>query len=112
MVSVLARRDVLDSAGLFDESLRSSEDFDMWLRVVHGGGRIGYHRRSLVRSRLRRGSLSANGVSMCQHIVRVLDKATRDLRLTPDELALVAAAAGGIFRPVAAPRGQACVLCR
>ncbi len=91
MVSVLARRDVLESAGLFDESLRSSEDFDMWLRVVHGGGRIGYHRRSLVRSRLRRGSLSANGVSMCQHIVRVLDKATRDLRLTPDELALVAA---------------------
>ena len=55
MVSVLARRDVLESAGLFDESLRSSEDFDMWLRVVHAGGRIGYHRRSLVRSRLRRG---------------------------------------------------------
>ena len=55
MVSVLARRDVLESAGLFDESLRSSEDFDMWLRIVHAGGRIGYHRRSLVRSRLRRG---------------------------------------------------------
>ena len=90
MVSVLARRDVLESAGLFDESLRSSEDFDMWLRIVHAGGRIGYHRRSLVRSRLRRDSLSANGVSMCQHIVRVLDKAARELRLTPAELALIA----------------------
>jgi GT2 family glycosyltransferase len=90
MVSVLARREALESAGLFDESLRSSEDFDMWLRIVHAGGRIGYHRRSLVRSRLRRDSLSAHGVSMCQHIVRVLDKAARELRLTPAQLALIA----------------------
>ncbi|HET7220183.1 MAG TPA: glycosyltransferase family A protein [Vicinamibacterales bacterium] len=90
MVSVLARRDVLVAAGLFDESLRSSEDFDMWLRVVAGGWTIGYHRRSLVGSRLRRGSLSANGISMCQHIVRVLDKAARELPLTPAQRSLVA----------------------
>ena len=64
-------------AGLFDESLRSSEDFDLWLRVISSGGTIGYHRKPLVRSRLRRGSLSANGVSMCQHIVRVLDKTAK-----------------------------------
>jgi glycosyltransferase involved in cell wall biosynthesis len=90
MVSVLARRDVLIAAGLFDESLRSSEDFDMWLRVVHGGWRIGYHRESLVRSRLRKTSLSADGVTMCQHIVRVLDKAARELKLTERERALIA----------------------
>lgn len=90
MVSVLARRQALKAAGLFDESLRSSEDFDLWLRVVHAGGRIGYHRRSLVRSRLRPESLSADGVSMCRHIVRVLDKAARELHLTPAQLALVA----------------------
>ena len=90
MVSVLARRDVLVAAGLFDETLRSSEDFDMWLRVVNGGWTIGYHRRSLVGSRLRRGSLSANAISMCQHIVRVLDKAARELTLTAAERALIA----------------------
>ena len=91
MVSVLARRDVLVAAGLFDESLRSSEDFDMWLRVVQGGWRIGYHRRSLVGSRLRRGSLSADAVNMCHHIVRVLDKVSREMSLTPAQQALVAA---------------------
>lgn len=90
MVSVLARRDVLVGAGLFDESLRSSEDFDMWLRVIAGGWTIGYHRRPLVGSRLRRGSLSANGISMCQHIVRVLDKAARELPLTDRQRSLVA----------------------
>jgi len=90
MVSVLARRDVLTAAGWFDESLRSSEDFDMWLRVVAGGWRIGYHTRPLVRSRLRPESLSANEISMCQHIVRVLDKTARTMALTPGQAAVVA----------------------
>jgi glycosyltransferase involved in cell wall biosynthesis len=90
MVSVLARREALVDAGLFDESLRSSEDFDMWLRVLHGGWRIGYHRRPLVRSRLRPESLSANAIWMCQHIVRVLDKAAHTMALTPEQAALVA----------------------
>lgn len=90
MVSVLARREALVDAGLFDESLRSSEDFDMWLRVLLNGGRIGYQREPLVGSRLRKGSLSANGVSMCQHIVRVLDKVAADARVTAPQRALVA----------------------
>jgi glycosyltransferase involved in cell wall biosynthesis len=90
MVSVLARRDVLVAAGLFDESLRSSEDFDLWLRVVQGGWGIGYHRRSLVRSRLHAGSLSADRISMCRHIVRVLDKVESHRGLTAPQRALVA----------------------
>lgn len=90
MVSVLAKRDVLVAAGLFDESLRSSEDFDLWLRVVKGGWKIGYHREPLVRSRLRSSSLSADGVSMCQHIVRVLDKVRREMTLTTSEIEVIA----------------------
>jgi len=89
MVSVLAKRDVLIAAGLFDESLRSSEDFDLWLRIVHGGWRIGYHRQPLVRSRLRPGSLSADAISMCEHILRVLDKTRREMKLTRDQIALI-----------------------
>lgn len=91
MVSVLARRKAIVDAGLFDESLRSSEDFDMWLRIVQNGGRIGYHRQSLVGSRLRRGSLSADAVNMCNHIVRVLDKTAREMTLTPAQQTLVTA---------------------
>jgi len=90
MVSVLARREAVVNAGSFDESLRSSEDFDLWLRIVRAGGQIGYHRRALVRSRLRHDSLSANGISMCHHIVRVLDKAVRELDLSPHEREVIA----------------------
>jgi glycosyltransferase involved in cell wall biosynthesis len=71
-VSVTARRDVLASL-LFDESLRSCEDFDCWLRFTAAGHRIGYHRKVLVRYRKHRESLSANAVNMAEHSLRVMN---------------------------------------
>lgn len=85
LVSVLARRDAILRAGLFDESLRSVEDFDLWLRITKGGGRIAYHRQVLWRYRRHGASLSADPVWMFEHGLKVLDKAERTLRLTPEE---------------------------
>jgi glycosyltransferase involved in cell wall biosynthesis len=36
----IARRETIVRAGLFDEELRSVEDFDLWLRVIKHGGRL------------------------------------------------------------------------
>lgn len=88
-VSVLARREALVRAGLFDPELRSVEDFDLWLRVLATGGRIGYHRKALVRFRKRRGSLSSDPVWMAEHALVVLNKAERTLQLPPDDLAVL-----------------------
>jgi glycosyltransferase involved in cell wall biosynthesis len=82
---VTARRESFLRAGLFDESLRSSEDFDLWLRIIKQGGRIAYHRKVLFRFRRRRDSLSSDPVWMCEHILRVLQKAKNTLNLTEDE---------------------------
>ena len=84
-VSVLARREAIVRAGLFDPELRSVEDFDLWLRVLATGGRIGYHRRVLVRFRKRRGSLSADPVWMAEHALAVLHKAERTLDLSAQD---------------------------
>jgi glycosyltransferase involved in cell wall biosynthesis len=89
-VSVLARREALLGAGLFDESLRSVEDFDLWMRLLASGARIGYHRRVLVRYRKRRDSLSANPIWMAQRVVQVLDNLGARVDLAPDDRAAVA----------------------
>jgi len=89
MVSVVARRSTLIAAGLFDEQLRSVEDFDLWLRVIKQGGRIGYHRDVLVRYRRHAASLSADPVWMCEHVLKVLDKAGKTLPLTASEKTLL-----------------------
>jgi glycosyltransferase involved in cell wall biosynthesis len=85
MVSVLARREAVVRAGLFDESLRSAEDFDLWLRMVDRGSRIAYHRRPLVHYRRRHDSLSADEEGLFRSIIRVFDKAECAMRLSPDE---------------------------
>jgi len=85
LACVTARRDMLMRAGLFDEALRRSEDFDMWLRIVRLGGRIEYHRRVLACYRRRGDSLSANVIPMYESILQVLDKAETSFNLSENE---------------------------
>lgn len=79
-VSVTARTEVLKRFG-FDESLRSCEDFDCWLRLSAAGHKIGYHRKVLVRYRKHSASLSANPTWMADYNLRVL---TNALALWPE----------------------------
>ncbi|MDW5267494.1 MULTISPECIES: glycosyltransferase family A protein [Acidobacteriaceae] len=79
-VSVTARTEVLKRFG-FDESLRSCEDFDCWLRFTAAGHRIGYHRKVLVLYRKHAASLSADLTWMADYNIRVL---TNALTLWPE----------------------------
>jgi glycosyltransferase involved in cell wall biosynthesis len=87
MVSVLARREAVVRAGLFDESLRSSEDFDLWLRIVEQGSRIAYHRKPLVHYRRRENSLSADETGLFSSIIKVFDKVEGAMSLSAGERA-------------------------
>jgi len=85
MVSVTARREVIHRAGMFDETLRNAEDFDLWMRVALQGGRIDYHSRVLVRYRRRTDSATSNWPGHLTQILRVVDKLSRHPALTPHE---------------------------
>lgn len=89
VVSVLARRSALERAGLFDDTLRSCEDFDMWLRCLKNGSRIIYHNQVLLRYRVRPDSLSANPVWMHSHAAAVLRKMQNSVSLTDQERRVV-----------------------
>jgi hypothetical protein len=92
MVSVLARRSALERAGLFDSTLRSCEDFDMWLRCIKSGSRIFHHAEVLVRYRRRKDSLSSEPVWMLDNAIKVLHKANVSLPLTKEEREMLEAA--------------------
>ncbi|MBA2733272.1 MAG: glycosyltransferase family 2 protein [Acidobacteria bacterium] len=85
LYSITARRDVIVRAGMFDESLRGSEDFDLWLRIIKAGGRIAYHRRALLHYRRRSASLTCDVVRMLRYTLQSLEKAERTLNLTTEE---------------------------
>jgi glycosyltransferase involved in cell wall biosynthesis len=79
-VSVTARTRVLTQLG-FDETLRSCEDFDCWIRLTAAGYKIGYQRKILVRYRKHATSLSANPGRMAEYNLRVL---IQSLKLWPE----------------------------
>jgi glycosyltransferase involved in cell wall biosynthesis len=81
----MVRRETIVRHGLFDESYRRSEDFDLWLRFAHAGVRFDYTRQVLARYCVRRGGLSADTVLMYQGMRDVLDKSLRTMTLRDDE---------------------------
>lgn len=90
MLCSVVRRHVLLAHGGFDESMRRSEDFDLWLRLAHGGVRFNYTRRIVARYCVRSGGLTADVVAMIQGIRAVFAKCGRTLLLTDRERALLA----------------------
>jgi GT2 family glycosyltransferase len=79
--ATVARRRALIDAGLFDQAFRWSEDYDLWLRLAHRGGRMKYQRRVLARRRLHSHSLSAQPSKLLEGQVGVLTKLARQLNL-------------------------------
>ena len=51
--TVVARRRALVAAGLFDETLRSGHDYELWLRLAWRGAPMAYHRDVLAERRVR-----------------------------------------------------------
>lgn len=82
---IVARRAHIIQVGLFDEGLRNSQDFDLWLRLVRYGARSGYQRRLLLRYRCHENSLSGDEVNRTARQLRVYDKIESSFDLTPAE---------------------------
>lgn len=72
--AVVVRRAALERAGPFDESLRSVEDYDMWLRIAETGS-IGVVPEPLASWRERAGQMSRNRARMLECEVLVLERA-------------------------------------
>ena len=88
-IMAVFRRRVYESIGPFDESLRTNEDYDFWLRAACDGfvfcrndQPLGYYRR-------RDDSLSADELRMLPGILQVLRKLRPHLLNRPHELAIL-----------------------
>ena len=88
--TVVARKQTLVDAGLFDEQLARCDDYDLWVRAAFRGTKIGYSRR--VQARLnggRPGSLGQSRSKMAEAYWTILEKTARTLPLSDSQRALV-----------------------
>jgi glycosyltransferase involved in cell wall biosynthesis len=89
---VVARTRLILEAGLFDEQLRNSQDFELWVRLVRQGARANYQRKVLLRYRYHENSLSGDALNQIKRELRVLGKIESSYDLTPLERAEVSKA--------------------
>jgi glycosyltransferase involved in cell wall biosynthesis len=88
IMSVFRRR-VYDTIGGFDQSLRTNEDYDYWLRAAAAGFRFARHDRPLGHYRRRDDSLSASEVRMLRGILTVYRKLRPQIEDRPADLAIL-----------------------
>jgi glycosyltransferase involved in cell wall biosynthesis len=81
----IIRRQTLLRVGLYDPSVDSWDDFDLWLRILKSGGRIAYTRTVLVRYRRHAANVSLQSLYFLEQAWRVLDKMQSEVELTEDE---------------------------
>lgn len=83
--AVVARRQALVEAGLFDLAIRRGQDFDLWLRMVRRGSHVTYQRKALVVRRVHDDNLSGTALNEQERPLRVLEKTLRTMPLSPRE---------------------------
>jgi cellulose synthase/poly-beta-1,6-N-acetylglucosamine synthase-like glycosyltransferase len=86
--STVADRSEMMAAGLFDESLRRCEDYDLWLRMAHNGVRMTFTRKIQIYHRLANG-LAADSDQMKSARLKVVEKVGTLANLTEGQRAVV-----------------------
>lgn len=82
--SVLLRRQWQAQAGFFDETLRSYEDWDMWLRLARLGCQLAYLPQPVSLYRFHTAQMTRHGRQMTTATFAVLDKLFQDPALPAD----------------------------
>jgi glycosyltransferase involved in cell wall biosynthesis len=88
-VATVVRRTVLEQLGGFDASLRSAEDYDLWLRILLAGHRAVCVPGTLALYRKHPGQMSRNLALMSENVLAVYERLALDTLPSDAHRALV-----------------------
>ncbi|WP_026374779.1 glycosyltransferase family 2 protein [Aestuariibacter salexigens] len=75
--TVMARKDALIACGLFDPSLNSASDWDMWLKLA-SAGHIAYNSHVQMGYLMRSGSITSNRLNRLSAMRTIIDNVCRN----------------------------------
>jgi len=86
--TVVSRQVIID-AGLFDESVRGPEDYDLYLRMAYRGVKIAYQSSVFALRRVHSKALTSDDMRMLEALERVLTKLHNSLSLSTETRSLL-----------------------
>lgn len=87
--AVVASRQAMIDAGLFDEHYRRSEDFDLWLRMAFRGAKMDLLRQVGIEHRLLPDGLAADGYLLKQAQIEIYKKVLATLPVSVEQKRLI-----------------------
>lgn len=109
--TVIMRKDIVEKVGNFDEDDRNLvEDYDLWLRMVGAGARVGYQKKVMAKYRYRSDSISGTRIKLHESALRVLQKTRRAMQLSPIEIEALDRTAQRLETIVMLERGKNAIL--
>ena len=111
-IMTVFRRHVYDTIGGFDESLKTNEDYDFWLRAAAANFRFARNDRPLAHYRQRSDSLSAAQGQMIRGILLVYAKLRAQLHDRPEMIAAIDVQAARFERELLAAEAKEALLAR
>ena len=87
--AMVASRQAMIDAGLFDERYRRCEDFDLWLRMSFRGAKMDLLRQVGIEHRLLAGGLSSDQVLLKQALIEIYKKVLATLPVSVKQKTLV-----------------------
>lgn len=85
----LIKRSELLAVGGFDPKVKRTEDFDLWMRLIFHGTRIGYLRKNLFKFRLRPGSGSGDSLQRLERCTDIWHILKKKLPFKVEETAII-----------------------
>jgi glycosyltransferase involved in cell wall biosynthesis len=84
-ISVAFKRSSLELCGFFDTTLKSAEDWDLWIRFYKSGAQLGINQHSTTFYRISENSMSRQYSTMYEELKKVAIRAIeKDLRISPN----------------------------
>jgi glycosyltransferase involved in cell wall biosynthesis len=94
--TVLLRRSCLDQVGMFDESMRSHEDIELWLRVCQSW-KVALINEPLTHRRQGDANMTSNDNLKTEYSVKLFEKALRLPSLTTEQRTLMTKKLAGAY---------------
>lgn len=86
---VVARKQSVLAAGLFEREKVRAHDFHLWLRMAKAGARLGYQKRVLLKYRIHIDSLSGDSIQQIQREIDVYARVKKMIELDTNQAEIV-----------------------